>query len=77
MIGVVIGIIATQVFKRSTITLFINCILGVAGAIAGLFLRDLFDVQAGLVPGFIAAAMVSRHTVPYCADALHESQILH
>jgi len=59
LIGIAVGILATQLFKRSPITAIPNSILGVIGALTGLFLRDVVDAPAGVLPGIIAAVVAS------------------
>jgi len=59
LIGVVVGIIATHLFNRSPITAVANCVLGIFAAVCGLFLRDLFDFESGILSGFVAATVAS------------------
>jgi len=59
LIGVVVGIAATQLFNRSPITAVANCVLGVAAATFGLFFRDVVNLQSGVLSGIVAAGVAS------------------
>jgi len=59
LIGIIVGLVATKLFDRSAITALVNCLIGIVAALMGLFMRDLFDLPAGVLPGMLSAAVAS------------------
>ncbi len=54
MIGVIAGFIVSLIFRDKFPGFFPNAIIGVIGAFAGLFFKDVFDIQlAGNLGGAI------------------------
>ena len=59
IIGIVAGLFATKLFNRSAITAVANCALGVLAAAFGLFMRDVFGFESGVLTGLMTAAIRS------------------